>query len=95
MHVKEFAKLTGVSVRTLHYYDKIGLLKPSFVDRQNGYRDYDEKSLERMVEILFYRELDFSLKTILHILSAPDYDKANAIHKQKELLTLKKSVWKD
>lgn len=43
-----------------------------------------------MVEILFYRELDFSLKTILHILSAPDYDKANAIHKQKELLTLKK-----
>ncbi len=90
MHIKEFAKLTGVSVRTLHYYDEIGLLKPSFVDEQNGYRDYDEKSLERMVEILFYRELDFPLKSILEILSSPDYDKAAAIRKQKELLTLKK-----
>ena len=90
MHIKEFAKLTGVSVRTLHYYDEIGLLKPAYIDEQNGYRDYDEKSLERMVEILFYRELDFSLKSILEILSSPDYDKAAAIRKQKELLTLKK-----
>ena len=90
MHIKEFAKLTGVSVRTLHYYDEIGLLKPAFVDEQNGYRGYDEKSLERMVEILFYRELDFSLKSILEILSSPDYDKAAAIRRQKELLTLKK-----
>lgn len=90
MHIKEFAKLTGVSVRTLHYYDEIGLLKPAFIDEQNGYRDYDENSLGRMVEILFYRELDFSLKSILEILSSPDYDKAAAIRKQKELLTLKK-----
>ncbi len=90
MHIKEFAKLTGVSVRTLHYYDEIGLLKPAFVSEQNGYRDYDEKSLERMVEILFYRELDFPLKSILEILSSPDYDKTAAIRKQKELLTLKK-----
>lgn len=90
MHIKKFAKLTGVSVRTLHYYDEIGLLKPAFVDEQNGYRDYDEKSLERMVEILFYRELDFPLKTIIRILSSPDYNKAEAIRKQKELLTLKK-----
>ncbi len=90
MHIKEFAKLTGVSVRTLHYYDEIGLLKPAFIDEQNGYRDYDEKSLGKMVEILFYRELDFSLKSILEILSSPDYDKAKAIRKQKELLTLKK-----
>ena len=90
MHIKEFAKLTGVSVRTLHYYDEIGLLKPAFVDEQNGYRDYDENSLGRMVEILFYRELDFPLKSILEILSSPDYDKAAAIRKQKELLTLKK-----
>ena len=90
MHIKEFAKLTGVSVRTLHYYDEIGLLKPAFIDERNGYRDYDEKSLGRMVEILFYRELDFSLKSILEILSSPDYDKATAIRKQKELLTLKK-----
>ena len=90
MHIKEFAKLTGVSVRTLHYYDEIGLLKPAFVDGQNGYRDYDERSLERMVEILFYRELDFPLKSIVEILSSPDYDKAAAIRKQKELLMLKK-----
>ena len=90
MHIKEFAALTGVSVRTLHYYDEIGLLKPAFVDKQNGYRDYNEKSLERMVEILFYRELEFPLKTIAKILSSPDYDKSKAIRKQKELLTLKK-----
>ena len=87
MHIKEFAELTGVSVRTLHYYDEIGLLKPAFVDEQNGYRDYDNKSLERMVEILFYRELDFSLKSIAEIISSPDYDKSEAIRKQKELLT--------
>ncbi len=90
MHIKEFATLTGVSVRTLHYYDEIGLLKPAFIDEQNGYRYYDERSLERMVEILFYRELDFPLKSILEILSSPYYDKATAIRKQKELLTLKK-----
>ncbi len=90
MHIKEFAKLTGVSVRTLHYYDEIGLLKPAFVGEQNGYRDYDEKSLERMIEILFYRELDFPLKSILEILSSPDYDKAAAIRRQKELLIMKK-----
>ncbi len=90
MHIREFANLTGVSVRTLHYYDEIGLLKPAFVDGKNGYRYYDEKSLERMVEILFYRELDFSLKSILEILSSPDYDKSAAIRKQKELLILKK-----
>ena len=90
MHIKEFAKLTGVSVRTLHYYDEIGLLRPAFVDEKNGYRDYDEKSLERMVEILFYRELEFPLKSIAEILSSPDYDKTAAICKQKELLKLKK-----
>lgn len=90
MHIREFAELTGVSVRTLHYYDEIGLLKPAFVDERNGYRDYDEKTLERMIEILFYRELDFPLKIILGILSSPEYDKAAAIRKQKELLMLKK-----
>ena len=90
MHIKEFANLTGVSVRTLHYYDEIGLLKPAYFNEQNGYRGYDEKSLERMIEILFYRELDFPLKSIRCILSSPDYDKAQAIRKQKELLALKK-----
>ena len=90
MHIREFAKLTGVSVRTLHYYDEIGLLKPSFVDGHNGYRFYDERCLERMQEILFYRELDFPLKDIGDILSAPDYDKQIALKEQRRLLTLKK-----
>ena len=90
MQINEFAKLTGVSVRTLHYYDEIGLLKPAFVDEQNGYRFYDENSLLRMQEILFYRELDFPLKSILEILSSPDYDKQKALAEQRKLLELKK-----
>ena len=90
MQIKEFAEFTGVSVRTLHYYDEIGLLKPAAVDRQNGYRFYDENSLLRMQEILFYRELDFSLKDIQAFLSAPGYDKTQALREQKKLLTLKK-----
>lgn len=90
MHIKEFAQLTGVSVRTLHYYDEIGLLKPSAVDSQNGYREYDTQCFARMQEILFYRELDFPLKEIGDILCSPDYDKQAALHAQKRLLTLKK-----
>ncbi len=90
MLIKEFAKFTGVSVRTLHYYDEIGLLKPAYVDKFTGYRYYDESSLLRMQEILFYRELDFSLKAIGEILSSPSYDKNKALKEQKKLLTLKK-----
>ncbi len=90
MHISEFAKLTGVSVRTLHYYDEIGLLRPSYVDMQNGYRFYDKCCFERMQEILFYRELDFSLKEIELILTSPDYDKQSALKEQKRLLILKK-----
>ena len=90
MHIKEFADFTGVSVRTLHYYDEIGLLKPAFVDEQNGYRFYDENSLNRMQEILFYRELDFELKSILQILSSPNYDKKTALKEQRKLLVIKK-----
>lgn len=91
MQIKEFSRLTGVSVRTLHYYDEIGLLKPAFVDEQSGYRFYDKHSLERMQEILFYRELDFSLKNISEILSSPNYDKKLALARQKQLLILKKN----
>ena len=90
MLIKEFAEFTGVSVRTLHYYDEIGLLKPAFVDSTTGYRYYNENSLLRMQEILFYRELDFSLKSIGEILSSPNYDKSKALKEQKQLLTLKK-----
>ena len=90
MQIKEFAGFTGVSVRTLHYYDEIGLLKPAFVDKTTGYRYYDESSVLRMQEILFYRELDFSLKSIGEILSSPVYDKKKALQAQRHLLTLKK-----
>lgn len=90
MQIKEFADFTGVSVRTLHYYDEIGLLKPAYVEEQTGYRYYDEVSLERMQEILFYRELDFSLKNICELLSSPNYDKQEALDKQRKLLVLKK-----
>ena len=90
MQIKEFAEFTGVSVRTLHYYDEIGLLKPAFVDDCTGYRFYDEGSLLRMQEILFYRELDFSLNSIKEILLSPGYDKNKALKEQKHLLTLKK-----
>lgn len=90
LQIKEFAEFTGVSVRTLHYYDEIGLLKPSCVDEHSGYRFYDEEALLRMQEILFYRELEFSLKSIKAILSSPNYDKTKALQEQKQLLTLKK-----
>ncbi len=90
LKVKEFAQLTGVSVRTLHYYDEIGLLLPSVVDNNTGYRFYDNDSLFRMQEILFYRELDFPLKTIKEILSSPNYNKETALKDQKKLLILKK-----
>ena len=90
MQIKEFAEITGVSVRTLHYYDEIGLLRPADVDRVTGYRFYDDQSLLRMQEILFYRELGFSLKSIGEILSSPNYDKDKALKEQKQLLVLQK-----
>ena len=90
MLIREFAEFTGVSVRTLHYYDEIGLLTPAFVDRDTGYRFYDENSILRMQEILFYRELDFSLKRIQEILESPNYNRTEALKEQKHLLTLKK-----
>ncbi len=90
MLIKDFAELCSVSVRTLHYYDEIELLKPSFTDEWTGYRYYNEESLMRMQEIMFYRELDFSLKSIKEILSSPDYDKREALKEQKKLLIMKK-----
>ena len=90
MQIREFAEFTGVSVRTLHYYDEIGLLKPAFVDKATGYRFYDGGSLLRMQQILFFRELDFSLKRIAEILASPGYDRKASLEEQKHLLTLKK-----
>ncbi len=91
LSVKKFAELTGVSIRTLHYYDETGLLKPDFTDLQSGYRYYGEGALSRMQEILFYRELDFPLKAIGELLSSPDYNKTEALREQKQLLILKKA----
>ena len=72
--VKEVSRLTGVSVRTPHHYDAIGLLKPTQVT-EAGYRLYDGAALERLYMILVYRELGLSLKAIGDILDAPDYDR--------------------
>jgi len=90
LSVKAFAALAGVSVRTLHYYDEIGLLKPAVVEKQSGYRYYDETSLERMQEILYFRELDFPLRSICEILLSPAYDKKRALAEQRRLLMMKK-----
>lgn len=90
MRISEFAEKTGVSVRTLRFYDELGLLNPSRIDRQSGYRFYDGCSEERMHQILSYRELEFPLREIRQILDAPDYDRRDAIARQKQLLTLKR-----
>lgn len=85
----QVAKLTGISVRTLQYYDEIGLLSPSEVT-PSGYRLYDEKALETLQQILFFKELDFKLKDIREILLNPDFDKTEAYRSQKNLLCLKR-----
>ena len=87
--ISEMARLTGVSVRTLHYYDQIGLLCPETAG--SGYRWYGEADLERMQQILFYRELEFPLKDIRAILADPRYDKQTALARQRELLGLKRA----
>lgn len=88
--VSETAKLTGISVRALHYYDEIGLLCPSMVS-ETGYRYYDNVALERLQQILFYKELDFSLKEINEIMNASDYKREDSLRRQRELLKLKRN----
>lgn len=89
MTVNDVNKLTGVSVRTLQYYDRIGLLKPS-AHTESGYRLYDDAALERLQQILLFKELEFSLKEIGRIIDAPDFDRNRALEQQIELLTMKK-----
>ena len=89
MTVNEVSKLTGVSIRTLHYYDEIGLLHPSEIT-EAGYRLYDDTALERLQQILLFRELEFPLKDIKGILDAPDFDQNKALEQQIELLTMRK-----
>ena len=89
MTVHEVSKLAGVSIRTLQYYDKIGLLHPTgYTDA--GYRLYDEEDLERLQHILLFRELEFPLKDIKAIINSPDFDRNQALEQQIELLRLKK-----
>ena len=88
--VSQVAKLTGISVRTLQYYDEIGILKPSELT-SSGYRLYDDETLQTLQQILFYKELGFQLKEIKEILEKPDFDKITVYKKQKELLLLKRN----
>ncbi len=87
--VKEVSKLTGVSIRTLHYYDKIGLLQPT-ARTESGYRLYDDTTLEKLQHILLFRELEFPLKEIQVILDSPNFDRNKALKQQIDLLTKKK-----
>lgn len=89
MTVNEVSKLTGVSIRTLQYYDKINLLKPSRYT-ESGYRLYDDTALETLQQILLFKELEFPLKEIKEIISEPDFDRTLALEQQITLLTLKK-----
>jgi len=87
--VTEVSKVSGVSVRTLHHYDAIGLLKPSRVT-EAGYRLYDTQALKRLQTILLFRQLQFPLKQIREILDAPGFDPAEALTQQIQLLRLQK-----
>ena len=89
MTVNEVSKLTGVSLRTLQYYDTIGLLKPAEYT-ESGYRLYDDTALERLQQILLFKELEFPLKEIKEIIDAPNFDRNKALEQQIELLTMKK-----
>nr|WP_234125165.1 MerR family transcriptional regulator [Clostridium hydrogenum] len=89
MKINEVAKLTGITVRTLHYYDEIGLLKPTKVT-EAGYRLYDEDSIAILQQILFFKELDFPLNEIKDIVTSHQFDKAEALREHKELLIKKR-----
>ena len=87
--VNEVSRLTGVSIRTLHYYDEIGLLHPTQVT-DAGYRLYDDTALEKLQHIMLFRELEFPLKEIKEIVDNPNFDRNKALEQQIKLLTLKK-----
>ena len=87
--VKEVSNITGISVRTLHYYDEIGLLKPT--DKSEaGYRLYDDKALETLQQVLFFREFDIPLKEIKAIMATPALDRNQILQMQRKMLTAKK-----
>ncbi|HFU4116735.1 TPA: MerR family transcriptional regulator [Streptococcus suis] len=87
--VKQISQLTGLTVRTLHHYDQIGLLKPAFV-AENGYRYYNQENLARLQEILLFRELDFSLKDIQQLLDVTEINRQQVLRDHITLLELKR-----
>ncbi|MFE6079104.1 MerR family transcriptional regulator [Paenibacillus sp. NPDC057886] len=89
MKVKEVAELVGISVRTLHHYDEIGLLTPDEVTSA-GYRLYSDANLEKLQQILFFKELDFSLKDIKEILNNPSFDREEALNMHRRILLEKR-----
>ncbi|WP_270182017.1 MerR family transcriptional regulator [Alkalihalobacillus sp. CinArs1] len=89
MKVKEVADLVGISVRTLHHYDEIGLLTPETTEA--GYRIYSENDLETLQQILFFKELGFSLKEVQRILEDPAFDRKEALELQRRMLVEKRS----
>ncbi len=88
--VGELAKMAGVSARTLRYYDQAGLLKPTAIT-DAGYRLYGDEAISQLTQILFFRELDFSIDEILRVRSRPDYDAREALERQKALLEMQRS----
>ena len=88
--VKEVSKITGISIRTLRYYDEIGLLKPARVT-EFGYRLYDKEELKKLQEILFYKELEITLSDIKKIMANPEYNRQKALAVQKTLLERKRN----
>ena len=88
--VKEASELTGVSIRTLHHYDHIGLLPPAAVS-EAGYRLYDEACLVRLQLIMLYRTLEFPLKDIRDILDSPDFERNRELDQQIRLLEMKRA----
>lgn len=87
--IKKVADMAGVSVRTLHHYDNIELLNPE-ISKDNGYRMYSGADIERLQQILFFRELDFSLEEIKSIIDSPGFDRKNALATHKEILMKKR-----
>lgn len=87
--VREISDLTGISVRTLHYYDEIGLLNPT-EKSEAGYRLYDDKALERLQQILFFREFDISLKEIKAVIDNPVLERNQILQMQRKMLVAKK-----
>ncbi|MCT8138363.1 MerR family transcriptional regulator [Anaerobacillus sp. CMMVII] len=87
---KEVADIVGISVRTLHHYDEIGLLQPDELT-EAGYRIYSESNLATLQQILFFREIGFSLKKIREITSSPSYNRVEALNIQRRMLLEKRS----